>query len=44
MGIDGISMPFALLTTFLMPLCILASWGYHSAREEYMIAFLGSRR
>ncbi len=26
MGIDGISMPFVLLTTFLMPLCILASW------------------
>ncbi len=26
MGVDGISMPFVLLTTFLMPLCILASW------------------
>jgi NADH-quinone oxidoreductase subunit M len=41
MGIDGISMPFVILTTFLMPLCILASWVAISARvKEYMIAFL----
>ena len=26
MGVDGISLPFVILTTFLMPLCILASW------------------
>ena len=26
MGVDGISMLFVLLTTFLMPFCILASW------------------
>ena len=26
LGVDGMSMPFVLLTTFLMPLCILASW------------------
>jgi NADH:ubiquinone oxidoreductase subunit 4 (subunit M) len=26
LGVDGISMPFVLLTTFLMPICILASW------------------
>ena len=26
MGLDGISMPFVILTTFLMPICILASW------------------
>ena len=26
MGVDGISFPFVLLTTFLMPICILASW------------------
>ena len=26
MGVDGISMLFVILTTFLMPLCILASW------------------
>ena len=41
MGIDGISMPFVLLTTFLMPLCILASWIAIAERvKEYMIAFL----
>ena len=41
MGVDGISMPFVLLTTFLMPLCILASWIAITARvKEYMIAFL----
>ena len=26
LGVDGFSMPFVLLTTFLMPFCILASW------------------
>ena len=26
MGVDGISMLFVILTTFLMPFCILASW------------------
>ena len=26
LGVDGISMLFVILTTFLMPLCILASW------------------
>ena len=41
MGVDGISLPFVLLTTFLMPLCILASWVAISTRvKEYMIAFL----
>jgi NADH-quinone oxidoreductase subunit M len=41
MGIDGISMPFVLLTAFLMPLCILASWLSITERvKEYMIAFL----
>ena len=40
-GVDGISMPFVLLTTFLMPLCILASWSSIQTRvREYMIAFL----
>lgn len=41
MGIDGISMPFILLATFLTPLAILASWNSitHHVRE-YMIAFL----
>ena len=41
MGLDGISMPFVILTTFLMPICILASWESITDRvREYMIAFL----
>ncbi|MDX2265604.1 MAG: NADH-quinone oxidoreductase subunit M [Hyphomicrobiales bacterium] len=41
MGVDGISLPFVILTTFLMPLCILASWTAIETRvKEYMIAFL----
>ncbi len=41
MGVDGISLPFVLLTAFLMPICILASWVAITARvKEYMIAFL----
>ena len=40
-GIDGISLFFVLLTTFLTPLCILASWRVIEHRvKEYMIAFL----
>jgi NADH-quinone oxidoreductase subunit M len=41
MGVDGISMLFVILTTFLMPLCILASrLTVHRYFKEYMIAFL----
>ena len=41
MGVDGISLPFIILTTALMPLCILASWTSIQKRvKEYMIAFL----
>ncbi|MDH3594714.1 MAG: NADH-quinone oxidoreductase subunit M [Rhodospirillales bacterium] len=41
MGVDGISMPFVLLSTLLTPLCILASWEAIKVRvKEYMIAFL----
>ena len=41
MGVDGISMLFVILTTFLMPICILASWKSVEDRvREYMIAFL----
>ncbi|HEX6980514.1 MAG TPA: NADH-quinone oxidoreductase subunit M [Alphaproteobacteria bacterium] len=40
-GVDGISMLFVLLSTFLTPLCILASWEAIETRvKEYMIAFL----
>ncbi|ESZ43426.1 NADH-quinone oxidoreductase subunit M [Mesorhizobium sp. M1004] len=41
MGVDGISMLFVILTTFLMPPCILASWEAIDKRvKAYMIAFL----
>jgi NADH-quinone oxidoreductase subunit M len=41
MGVDGISLPFVILTTGLMPLCIIASWDVIETRvKEYMIAFL----
>ncbi len=41
LGVDGYSLPFVLLTTFLMPFCILASWSSIERRvREYMIAFL----
>jgi NADH-quinone oxidoreductase subunit M len=41
MGVDGISVLFVILTTFLMPLCILASWESVQTRvKEYMLAFL----
>jgi NADH-quinone oxidoreductase subunit M len=41
MGVDGISILFVVLTAFLMPICILASWTSIQDRVlEYMIAFL----
>jgi NADH-quinone oxidoreductase subunit M len=41
MGVDGISLPFVILTTALMPICILASWTAIQTRvRDYMIAFL----
>ncbi|WP_323763421.1 NADH-quinone oxidoreductase subunit M [Marinovum sp.] len=40
MGVDGISVLFVLLTTFIMPLCIAASWNISVRVKEYMIAFL----
>jgi NADH-quinone oxidoreductase subunit M len=40
MGVDGISAPFILLSTFLTPLCILASWHVQTRVREYMVAFL----
>ncbi len=39
-GVDGISVLFVMLTTFLMPLTILACWGVTHRVKEYMIAFL----
>jgi NADH-quinone oxidoreductase subunit M len=41
MGVDGISLPFVILTTALMPITILASWTSVQTRvRSYMICFL----
>jgi NADH-quinone oxidoreductase subunit M len=40
MGVDGISVLFVMLTTFMMPLVIAASWNVEDRVKEYMIAFL----
>ncbi|MBE7186490.1 MAG: NADH-quinone oxidoreductase subunit M, partial [Methylobacterium mesophilicum] len=41
LGVDGFSMPLMLLTTFLMPFCIGASWHSIEHRvKEYFVAFL----
>jgi len=40
LGVDGISILFVLLTTFLMPLTIASAWGVEKRVKEYMIAFL----
>lgn len=41
MGVDGISVFFVILSTFLTPICILGSWEAIQNRvKEYMIAFL----
>lgn len=41
MGVDGISVLFVVLTAFLLPICIVASWQSITVRvREYLIAFL----
>ncbi len=40
MGVDGISILFVLLTTFLMPITILSCWKVETRVKDYMIAFL----
>ncbi len=40
MGVDGISVLFVMLTTFLMPLVIAASWHVETRVKEYLVAFL----
>ena len=40
MGVDGISVLFVMLTTFLMPIVIGACWDVKTRVKEYMIAFL----
>jgi NADH-quinone oxidoreductase subunit M len=40
MGVDGISILFVMLTTFLMPITIYSCWNVEDRVKEYMIAFL----
>src|SRR5208282_299785 len=41
MGVDGISLFFVLLSTFLTPICVVASWVAVTKRvREFMLAFL----
>src|SRR5262245_55197240 len=41
MGVDGISFPLIILTTAILPICIIASWTSIQLRvKEYMAAFL----
>ena len=41
LGVDGISLLLILLTTLLMPLCVLCSWRYIKARvKPFMICLL----
>lgn len=41
LGVDGISLFFILLTTLLIPLCLLASWNSVTSNvKEFLIAFL----
>ena len=40
MGVDGLSVLFVMLTTFLMPITILACWDVTHRVKEYMISFL----
>jgi NADH-quinone oxidoreductase subunit M len=40
-GVDGISLLLVLLTTLVMPLCVLASWRYIKVRvKEFMVCLL----
>jgi NADH-quinone oxidoreductase subunit M len=40
MGVDGLSLPFVMLTTFFFPLTIYASWAVDTRVKEYMACFL----
>jgi len=41
MGLDGISLFFVILTTFLVPICLLVGWSnIKKDKKEYVIAFL----
>ena len=38
-GYDGISIFFLLLTTLLIPICLLTSWKIHYFVKEYFLSF-----
>ena len=41
LGVDGISLLLVLMTTLIMPLCVLGSWKYIQSRvKEFMICLL----
>lgn len=40
LGIDGISLFFLVLTTLLIPLCLLVSWSVDKNTKDYFIAWL----
>lgn len=40
MGVDSLAMSLIVLTTFLTPLCILASWSIEKQVSSYMVLFL----
>lgn len=40
LGIDGISLFFILLTTFIIPICFLVSWNISLYLREYILCFL----
>lgn len=40
LGVDGYSIPFVLLTTLLMPFCMIASWHVERQIKAYFAAFL----
>lgn len=41
LGVDGLGLLLVLLTTLIMPLCVLASWRYIASRvKEFMICLL----
>ena len=39
-GIDGMSLFFLLLSTFLVPLCLLSSWDNKKNVKEFLVSFL----
>ncbi|HRE43285.1 MAG TPA: proton-conducting transporter membrane subunit, partial [Terricaulis sp.] len=40
MGVDSLAMTLVMLTTFLTPICILASWVIEKQVSSYMVLFL----